>query len=195
MHAVKRQQRKVSEISTPEKFLVSTASLASLEVDDREEAEQPVSVGLVFAHSPKEIDHSQLHPRFEFAGNGRFRSSWTRMQSFTSGSTNSGTSLEFLCTFDCAGSHGSPVWLSSAPPKLIGRMREKLVEYYEEGTALSDCRTTTSDQVSAFSDTWLCTSRMAQIGLHFGSCPCNSGLQRTGPDYGGCGLVSRISRC
>jgi hypothetical protein len=44
-----------------------------------------------------------------------------------------GAETEFLCSFDCAGPSGGLVWVSSAPQKMIGRMREKLVEYREEG--------------------------------------------------------------
>ena len=46
-----------------------------------------------------------------------------------------GTESKILCSFESLGSStaGGLVIVSSAPPKLIGRMREKLVEYNSEG--------------------------------------------------------------
>lgn len=44
-----------------------------------------------------------------------------------------GTETELLCSFECTGPSGGSVWVSSGPQKLVGRMREKLVEYGVEG--------------------------------------------------------------
>ncbi len=64
-----------------------------------------------------------------------FNSSMKRLQSCASTSTGSNLSPEILCSFECTGLSGAPVWVSSAPPKMIGRMREKLLEYHAEGAA------------------------------------------------------------
>ena len=60
------------------------------------------------------------------------RSTTTRLGNSTNGSHCSEES-KFLCSFKRNRPYEAPVWVSPAPPKLIGRMREKLLEYHEEG--------------------------------------------------------------
>ncbi len=111
--------------------LESEASPASLEVSASEESGSAAVASLFFHPGPPGSDLPEAF--------GRFPSSVTRVQSCASFSTHSSMSPEIMCLFSCTGQSGAPVLMSSAPPKMIGRMREKVLEYSEEGAVPLIC--------------------------------------------------------
>jgi hypothetical protein len=111
---------------------------ASLEAAGCDEAESAAVAGLVFQQAFDDPFKRQLSSRSDLTNLSDFKSSMHNMQICTSASIGSNLSPEIVCSFECTGLSGAPVWVSSAPTKLIGRMREKLLEYHAEGAVL--CR-------------------------------------------------------
>jgi hypothetical protein len=136
MHAVKDVTRIDEAEIEMTKCLDSEASPATLKIEGMSSDAVPDS-SLVFKHTLDGLDGSKVgksRSPARFESRSSFMSlSMSRLQSCTSTSSRTSLAPEILCAFQCTSPAAAPVWVRSAPQKLVGRMREKVIEYQQEG--------------------------------------------------------------